>query len=214
VLRGLEARCTACGALRPPFALASRSVTLAGQPSRIGGTVAFVSGWVVLAVGLSIAAFLGLLLFSIWPHSLVALAFSGPIAVLTLLLGLSMVLSGRRLRRSGNLAQKKARIEAIRALAAHRNGALTASQVALALNLSEPESDAALTELAKDPDEGISLEVDDDGRIQFLFGIPEKRWRVLEEAAAEADRAAGVELDAEARANASRGRARNSGNGD
>jgi hypothetical protein len=65
VYRGVAAYCTACGAPRIP--LASSSVTLAGQPSKVGGTVARVLGWIVLVAGLSIAlmlALLGLLVFT------------------------------------------------------------------------------------------------------------------------------------------------------
>ena len=181
MLRGVEARCTACGAPRPPFA--SRSVNLAGQPSRVGGTLAAVSGWIVLVMGLSFSAFLGLLLQSIWPASFVGYAFALPVAVLSLFFGLGLVLGGSKLKKSGTLAQQKTRIEAIRALVAHRGGIITAADAARALNVPEDECDALLTQLAKDPSQNVSLDVDDDGQIQYLFGVPEKRWRVLEQRA-------------------------------
>lgn len=192
VLRGVETRCVACGQRRPP--LVGANVTLAGQPSRWGGTLAHALGWVLLVVGSSLAAFLWLLLQSIWPHSFVGWAFALPVMVVSWFFGLFLVIGGRRLRKQGDATQRGLRFEAIRALAAHRGGSLTAADAAHALKISDAESDALLTELAKDPDANVSLEVDDDGRIVFLFGIPEKRWRVLEQTAEQAD--AAVEAEA------------------
>lgn len=184
VLRGLEAHCTACGGRRPP--LAPQSLTLTGQPSRIGGTLATLSGALVLLVGLSLATFLGLLLQSIWPGSFVGWAFAIPIAAVTLFVGLGLLFGGRRLKRKGMDARRRVQLDAIRALANHRGGSVTALEAAKALDLPEEECDALLTQLAKDPRENVSLDVDDDGQIHYLFGIPEKRWRVLEETAREA----------------------------
>jgi hypothetical protein len=185
VLRGIEARCTACGAARAPFV--TPSVTHAGTPSRVGGLLALVSGWALLVMGFSLSAFLWLLLHAIWPQSVVAWAFALPVAMLSLFFGGGLVFGGKRLHKSGENAQKRARIEAIRALVAHRAGMVTAAEAAQALNVSEQESDALLTELAKDPDQNVSLEVDDEGRIRYLFGVAEQRWRVLEEQAARAE---------------------------
>jgi hypothetical protein len=142
-----------------------------------------VSGWVFLVIGLSVSAFLWLLLQSIWPQSMVGWAFAVPIAMLSLFFGGGLVFGGKRLHKSGESAQKKARVEAIRALVAHRGGMVTAAEAAQSLNVSEQESDALLTELAKDPDQNVSLEVDDEGRIRYLFGVAEQRWRVLDEQA-------------------------------
>lgn len=203
VLRGLEARCTACGAARAPFI--TPSVTHAGQPSRVGGLLALVSGWVFLVLGMAVSGFFWLLFQAIWPHSLVAWAFAAPILLLSLFFGGGLVFGGKRLHKSGEDAQRRARVEAIRALVAHRGGMVTAAEAALALNVSEQESDALLTELAKDPDQNVSLEVDDDGRIRYLFGVAETRWRVLEEAAARGEDPATV-LDSEAAAEAGRER--------
>ena len=63
VLQGLTARCAACGAARPPFAV--HSVTLAGQPAKVGGIAATLAGSLVLVVGLSLALLVGLLLQSV-----------------------------------------------------------------------------------------------------------------------------------------------------
>lgn len=180
VLRGVEARCTACGARRPPFA--APSLTLAGQPSRVGGKLAFFSGWAVMVMGLSLALFLGLLLHSIWPASFVGLAFAVPIAILSLFFGGFLVFGGKRLHSSGEKAQRTARLEAVRAMAAHRGGSITARDVARSLELDESETDTLLTELAKDPDANVSLDIDDEGRIHYLFGTTaEARFRVLDQ---------------------------------
>jgi hypothetical protein len=159
-------------------------LTLAGQPSRIGGLLASASGWVVLVIGLSIATFLGLLLQSFFPNGYVGWAFAIPTAVLSLFIGLTLLFTGRRLKRHGVDARRRVQFAAVRALAAHHAGSITAEQTAAALNLSEAEADVLLTELAKEPKENVSLDVDDDGQIHFLFGVAEKRWRVLEESAA------------------------------
>jgi hypothetical protein len=201
VLRGLEARCTACGAARAPFV--TPSVTLAGQPSRVGGLLALVSGWVFLVMGLSLSAFLWLLLQSIWPGSMVGWAFAVPVAVLSLFFGGGLVFGGKRLHKSGESAQRSARVAAIRALVAHRGGIVTAAEAAQALNVSEAESDALLTELAKDPAQNVSLEVDDDGRVRYLFGVAEQRWRVLEENALRAEES-GSAIDSQTEASAER----------
>jgi hypothetical protein len=151
----------------------------------VGGTLAFFSGWAVLALGLSLATFLGLLFHSIWPGKFVGLAFATPIALLTLVLGGFLVLGGKRLQSSGHKVQRAARLEAVRAMAAHRGGSITARDVAQSLELAEAETDALLTELAKDPDANVSLDIDDEGRIHYLFdGTAEARFRVLDQEAA------------------------------
>ena len=134
-------------------------------------------------VGLSIAIFAGLILQSIWPASFFGWAVAIPIAMLSLFAGLALLLTGRRLERRGVDVRRGVQFDALRALAAHNGGAISAERASAALNLTEAECDELLTELAKDPREDVSLEVDDDGQIIFLFGIPEKRWRVLEETA-------------------------------
>jgi hypothetical protein len=152
----------------------------------------------VLVIGLSIATFLGLLLQSFFPDGYVGWAFAIPTAVLSLFVGLTLLFTGRRLKRQGVDARRRVQFAAVRALASHHAGSVTAEQTAQALNLSEAESDALLTELAKDPKENVSLDVDDDGQIHFLFGVAEKRWRVLEEKAAAPRNTAAEEELAEA----------------
>jgi len=180
VLKGLTARCAACGAERPPFAV--RSVTFAGQPAKVGGIAATLAGSLVLVMGLSLALLLGLLLQSIWPASFVGWAFAIPTAALTLFFGVLLLLGGRRLRRHGGQTQRSVQLAAVRALVAHRRGSVTAAEAARALDLTEAEADALLTELAKDSKANVSIDVDEQGVVHYDFQREEERWRVLDEA--------------------------------
>lgn len=169
MLRGIEARCTACGGLRIPFT--ARALNLAGKPSRFGGVAARVIGWSALVMGNAMALSVALILQSIFSGGYVGWAVALPIFVLSWLLGLSLVLGGRKLSRSGDEAEREARLQAVRALAAHLGGSVTARQVGRKLEMSEAEADALLTQMAKTPEESVALEVDDDGVIHYLFGV-------------------------------------------
>src|SRR5579862_6967824 len=82
VYRGVLAYCTACNAPRPP--LTGTALHLAGQPSRVGGAIARVAGWIFIAAGLSLALGLGGILQAIFGH-LTGLLVGGPIAVVSIL---------------------------------------------------------------------------------------------------------------------------------
>ena len=167
VYRGVVAYCTACGKLRAP--LAGPAVNLAGQPSQIGGSVANVLGWLVLAVGVVIAVLLTALLQAIFPAGFVGWLFGAVITVVTLLVGSSLVLGGRRLKSTGSVTEKSTKHRAIYALAAHRGGVLNAMDVSRAAGLSVSEADALLTALAKEESDSVKLEVDDNGGIYYVF---------------------------------------------
>jgi hypothetical protein len=169
VLRGIEARCTACGALRIPFT--AKALNLAGKPSRFGGAAARFLGWGAIAMGTTIALSLALIIQSIFAGGYVGWAVALPVAVMSWLVGLSLVFGGRKLSRSGDEAEREARMQAVRALAAHLGGSVTADVVARKLEMAELEADALLTELAKTPEENVALEIDDDGGIHYLFGV-------------------------------------------
>jgi hypothetical protein len=182
VLRGIEARCTACGGARIPFT--ARSLNLAGQPSRIGGTAATVAGWAVLAVGLFVATLVTLLLNALpWPPAgVIGWILGIAIALLAIVIGGGLLFGGHKLRKHGSEKRHSVRLEAVQALAAHRGGQLTAAQAAGSLDVSEAEADAILTDLAKNPDANVSLEIDDAGGIHYLFGKGgDERWRILAE---------------------------------
>jgi hypothetical protein len=169
VYRGMMAYCTACGGPRPPFS--GKSVQLAGQPSMIGGTVARVFGWVVLGVGLFVALTIAWILGLIFSAT-AALAFGVPIAVLTLIVSLTMLLGGKKLAQSGEKTQSEARFEAIYALAANRGGAVTAADCARSIGMSEGEAERVLTAMTKQFPDYVTLEVDDEGKLFYkLSGV-------------------------------------------
>jgi hypothetical protein len=100
-----------------------------------------------------------------------------------LAVGIPLVIGGRKLGRYGEQKEKKAQLDAIRSMAAHQAGVVTAQQVAKTLTITPQEADEMLTELAKTPDEKVSLDLDDNGNIYYLFGLgdeelSEARWRI------------------------------------
>jgi hypothetical protein len=165
VYRGVAAFCSACG--RPRTPLAAPSVSYAGKPSKVGGTVAGVAGWLVLGFGLSISLAVALLI-NIFSLS-AALAVGIPMGLLTLFISLSLLFSGRKLRQSGEHAQKEMRRRAVFALAMNRRGAVTANDAAAALDIPPAEADAFLTDLAKTQPEEVTVELDDRGGIYYAF---------------------------------------------
>jgi len=163
VYRGVVPQCTACGALRVP--LSSPSVNMAGRPSRVGGTVAVVMGWLVLVFGGSIALGLGLL-FGAFHLLALALALSLPVALASLFLGVGLVRRGGALSREGMLAEQRTAEQALLAVVAHR-GSITAADAARALNVGVAQADAMLTGLAKREPDLLAVDVDDQGVIWY-----------------------------------------------
>lgn len=163
IYRGVVPHCTACGAVRPP--LSSPSVNLAGKPSRVGGIVASVFGWVVLVVGLSMA--LGIaLLFAAFGATMAGVALGLPLAIVSLVLGVVLIRRGGSLSRSGAEAERVTREQALLALVAHR-GSVTAVDAAQAFGVSAGEADAMLTDLAKRDPDRLALDVDDQGVVRY-----------------------------------------------
>jgi hypothetical protein len=180
VYRGVIPYCTACGALRAP--LSSPSVNLAGRPSKVGGTFASVLGWVVLVGGGSLALSVALLFLALDALA-VGLAIAGPLALVVLVLGITLVRSGRSLSTSGVETARTTREQALLAVAAHR-GRVTAVDAARALGVGTAEADAMLTALAKRDPERVAVDVDDEGvvwyRVSAAPGEPIPRIRVGE----------------------------------
>ncbi len=163
VYRGVVAHCTACGAVRAP--LSGPSVNLAGKPSRLGGVVASVLGWVVLVVGVSTA--LGIaLLFAAFGATGAGVALALPVAIVSLVFGVLLVRRGGSLSRSGVEAERVTRNQALLALVAHR-GAVTAIEAGKALGVTAAEADAMLTDLAKRDSDRVALDVDDQGVVRY-----------------------------------------------
>jgi hypothetical protein len=206
MLRGIQAYCTTCNAPRLPFT--GKTVNLAGKGSRIGGAAARFFGWAAVVMGVCSSLFTWLVLQSFWPEGMLGYAFGLPILIVSLVFGGALVLGGKKLGRHGEEKERGARLEAIRGLAAHRGGAITSAEVAVQLTITPAEADAILTDLARKPDENVTLDLDDNGNIYWLFGVAgqdlrEARWRIARpdleppprdtsarEAAAEAEAAA------------------------
>src|SRR5690348_12515532 len=161
VYRGLAAYCSACGTMRVP--LTGNSVNMAGRPSKVGGTVAKVVGWVVLATGMSMALILGLFFQWLLPAGFAGWAVGGVIAFLTATMSILLLRGGKSLQKSGADEAQFTREKAIFALAAHRGGVLTANDAASALGIRAEEADSLLTMLAKTKSDQVSLELADSG---------------------------------------------------
>jgi hypothetical protein len=177
VYRGVSAFCSACGIPRVPFT--ANAVNLRGKPSKIGGTVAAVVGWILLFGSLAVALLLGAILQAIFPvGAIVGWVVGGIIATVGVGVALLLLFGGRALRRSGTNAAEAARMDALGTLAAYNHGFVTTQNAAEALGVSVEQADAFLTSLAKQPDSGITLEVDDDGRITYRFAryAPQPAW--------------------------------------
>jgi len=140
-------------------------VNLAGKPSRIGGVVASVVGWLVLVVGGSIS--LGIaLLFAAFGAAAVGAAIALPFAIVSLAIGVVLVRRGASLNRAGLEAERETRAQALLAVVAHR-GSVTAAEAAQALGVGVAEADAMLTELAKREPDRLAVDVDDQGIVRY-----------------------------------------------
>jgi hypothetical protein len=165
VYRGTLAYCTACGAPRPPFS--AKSVNLAGQPSKIGGSVAKVVGWLILAFG-SLIGLTTIWIFQLlFPAAAVGWALGVPILLISLIAGLLVLFGGKKLKDSGVSAERAAKFEAIYSMALNRNGLVTAMDVGRTLGMPSEQADDLLTQMTKAYPEYVSIEVDDAGNLFY-----------------------------------------------
>jgi hypothetical protein len=167
IVRGFRAYCTACGSPRS-IVTAAAAVNVAGQPARLGGDIAHALGWLALAGGLAFALVLGAIAYFLFALT-AALWVGGLIAFGALAVSLPFILGGRRLHQAGEDRVHAAQEHAAFALAARRRGVLTAREVARSCALREEEADALLTDLARRQDGRVTLEVDDDGGLSYVF---------------------------------------------
>ena len=181
VLKGLDSRCAACGA--PRFLLAAPNVSLAGQPSRVGGLAASLAGVGVLGHGLSLSAGLWFLGHALSPTSTWSWALAVPVFGMSMLVGLLLLIGGTKLRRSGAARRRAVELEAVSSMVRHRRGPISAFEIARSLELPESQVDALLSELAREKATAVTLDVDADGHVVYDFEGEERRWRVLEEQA-------------------------------
>ncbi len=155
-------------ALRAP--LSTPSINLAGKPSRMGGTLASVAGWLVLLVGLSITLGFALLLWAVF-SGVVAAAVTTPFALIATVIGWLLIQRGSSLRQSGVDVERETRDQALLSMAGH-HGPVTAVDAARLLNVTVPAADAMLTELAKRDPDRMSLDVDDQGVVWYRLARP------------------------------------------
>jgi hypothetical protein len=168
VYKSVLAFCSACG--KPRIPLSASAVNFRGKPATIGGTVAAVAGWLLLFGTLAVALTVGAVLQAIFPvGAVVGWIVGGVIAVAGVVTSLLLLFGGRALRRSGTNASRAARLDALNTLAAYQRGVVTAQMASESLGLSLDQADAFLTSLAKQPDSGVTLEVDEDGKITYCF---------------------------------------------
>jgi hypothetical protein len=153
--------------------LANTSANLAGQPSKVGGTVARVLGWIVLAGGWVLAAALAgliLLLGGQWAAAVVG----GPLALIASVVAYALLRSGRELKQSGDDVESATKNQAIFALANTRGGVLKAWDVAQMLVVTPKEADDILTRLAKEYPDHVAVDLDDEGNVLYRF--PAIHW--------------------------------------
>jgi hypothetical protein len=143
---------------------------MAGKSKQVGGTVASVAGWLTLLIGFSLELGLALLLglFFSWT---VAFVLTLPLALITTVIGVALLRSGRSLRTSGVERERAVRDQAILSMAGH-HGPLTATDAARLLNVGIPEADAMLTELAKRDPDRLSVDIDDQGVVWYRLANP------------------------------------------
>jgi len=165
VARGVRAYCTACGAQRS--LLDETPVNVAGQPSKIGGSVARVTGWLLLLTGSLFGLTLGGIIAAISSYTTLAFVLGGFFVSLSLLFGLPLILGGKMLQKSGTEAERGAHEQAVYAIAERRGGSVTPAELARAVSITEADADTLLTAMAKRQDSAVTLEVDDDGTLRY-----------------------------------------------
>ncbi len=195
VYRGAAATCAACGAPRLP--LTGKSLQLVGQPSRVGGVVARIVGWIVLSIGMLLAIGVGVGAQLLFPNGFVGALLGLPIAIVSLVLGVTLIRSGAKLHRSGASAERDARVQAIHALAAHKGGGVTASDVSSSLEIPRAEAEALLDALAREDFENVMVDVDANGTVVYRFD-PRTRVRIDPEVARSPNREEWERLEAQA----------------
>lgn len=153
-------------------------MNLAGQPSKVGGQITRVFGWILLVFG-TLLAFGTLAMCG----SLVGMAaaapwiLSVPIALVTWILSYFLLKGGKQLEQSGNDTQKATRSQAVFALANTRGGVVTPNDLAQAIGVTPKEADDILTAMAKEDSDHVSIEVDDNGTIYYRFAAA--HWNAI-----------------------------------
>lgn len=148
--------------------LSANSLTHAGKPAQLGGSVVGVFGWVVLAFGLFVASLLGLVAGLVWTAGTGLVTF-GVLALFPAVFFFLLRKGGQALSEAGQETQEHRREQALFALAANNGGVVQAIQVAGALDMTVAEADAYLTRLAKTRHDEVDVEIGDQGEVLYTF---------------------------------------------
>jgi hypothetical protein len=158
--------------------LAGASVNLAGQTSKVGGTVARVIGWVVLSLGTLLGFGTFAACGAVTSFAAAAPYVLGlPILIVTALVSWGLLKSGKDLSKQGDATEKATRARGIFALANTRGGVLTAMDVARSQDMTLEQADAVLTAIAKENPDHVSVDIADDGTVLFRFNAA--HWATL-----------------------------------
>lgn len=176
VYRGVTAYCTACGGSRMP--LAASSVNLAGQTSKVGGTVARVFGWLVMSGGLLLALLIAFILQLAFPEGYAGYILGSLLGIPSIAAGVALLRGGRSLEKSGEEKEKTTKGQALFALANMRGGVLTAADAANMLGVPAKEADDRLTALAKEHSDYVTVDIADDGTVLYRF--PNAHWNQMQ----------------------------------
>lgn len=142
---------------------------LAGQPSKVTGTLARTLGVVTLVGGLTTALIFYLAFHWLFPEAPLALIVSLPIAAVSTLVFALTHTGGKKLIEHGTRVAQDTRERALFALAAKFNGRLRVVDAAQALGMTDSEADAALTGMAKRFPEQMSVDFDEHGGLVYTF---------------------------------------------
>jgi hypothetical protein len=167
VYRGPLTYCSACNQPRVP--LSAAGVNLTGKPTKLGGKVASVLGWGVMAVTIGVALVLGAILQAIFAGAMIGWAVGAVVAAFGIGVGVLLLQGGRFLQKTGDQASSQAKRDALIALAENQRGIVRTELAAQSLGVSLAEADAFLTALSREPDSGTTLEVDNDGKLYYRF---------------------------------------------
>ena len=167
VYRGALPYCTACGKIRAP--LSGPAVHMTGKPSRIGGQVTQVFGWVALVAGAMIALLVGSFFQWLFAGAIIGWVLGIAIFVITMMVAFALLKGGGALRDSGARAEARTFEQAVFALAQSRGGILSALDVGQVLGMSDVEADGYLTDFAKKNPDRVRVELDEAGTIVYQF---------------------------------------------
>lgn len=151
---------------------------MAGQPSKVGGTITRVFGWIVLVAGTLLATGTFAACSSIVGAAAAApYVLAVPIALIAWVLSYFLLKGGKQLEQSGVDTQKATRTQAVFALANTRGGMVTPADLAHSIGITPQEADDHLTAMAKESPDHVSIEVDDNGTIYYRFNAA--HWNAI-----------------------------------